>query len=54
MKIPCFVSQSTITRIASQSEEVGRVSMKSIEINSTDEWEQGVALAGHTACNAEA
>src|SRR5271155_5141440 len=32
MKIPCLVRQSTITRIASQSEEVGRGSMKSIEI----------------------
>ena len=34
MKIPCFVSWSTITKIASQPEEVGRVLMKSMEIES--------------------
>ena len=32
MKMPCLVSQSTTTKIASQTEDVGRVSMKSIEI----------------------
>ena len=32
IKIACLVSQSTITRIELQPEEVGRVSMKSIEI----------------------
>ena len=32
MKIPCFESRSTITRIESQPEEVGRVSMKSMEM----------------------
>ena len=32
MKMPCLVSWSTTTRIASQPEDVGRVFMKSIEI----------------------
>ena len=32
MKIPCLDSRSTITRIASQPEDVGRVSMKSMEM----------------------
>ena len=32
MNIPCLVSQSTITRIELEPEDVGSVSMKSIEI----------------------
>ena len=32
MKIPCFESRSTITRIELQPEEVRRVSMKSMEM----------------------
>ena len=32
MDMPCLESQSTITRIESQPEDVGRVSMKSIEM----------------------
>ena len=32
MNMPCLESQSTITRIESQLEDVGRVSMKSIEM----------------------
>ena len=32
MNIPCLESRSTITNIESQLEEVGRVSMKSIEM----------------------
>ena len=32
MNIPCFEKRSTITKIASESEEVGSGSMKSIEM----------------------
>ena len=32
MNMPCLESRSTITRIESQLEDVGRVSMKSIEM----------------------
>ena len=32
INIACFVKRSTITRIESESDEVGRVSMKSIDI----------------------
>ena len=32
MNMPCLESRSTITRIESQPEDVGRVSMKSIEM----------------------
>ena len=54
IKIPCFVSQSTITRITSQLEEVRRVSMKSVEIEFHGWMGRGVALAGHKACDTEA
>ena len=40
MNMPCLESQSTITRIESQPEDVGRVSMKSIEMEFQTFWDR--------------